>query len=110
MYPHFVGKSLSLSLFTRITFPDALREWIADVLTGTVADGIVIKDLAVSVQAAQAWARIAALLIDASEMNRTLRADEALRTTMRRRALVSRTARAYRTIVHHTANAVRTAR
>jgi len=92
-----------------VTFPGALRKRIADVLTGTAADGIVIENLAVSIQTAQTRARIAALLINASQVSRTFRADETLWTTMRRSALIARTAGTNCTIVHYTANAVRTA-
>lgn len=63
-----------------------------------------------SIQAAQARARVVTLLINASQMSRAFRADETLRPAMRGCALVTRTAGANRTVVHHTADAVRTAR
>lgn len=49
-----------------ITFLGALRERIADVLTRTTTDRVVIEDLTMSIQAAQAWTRVVTLLIDAS--------------------------------------------
>lgn len=67
-------------------------KWIAGVLARTTADRVMIDDLAVSVQTTQSWARIITFLINASQMNRAFRADETLRTTMRRSAMVTRTA------------------
>jgi len=78
-------------------------------LTRTAADGVVIENLAVSIQTTETRARIAALLINASQMSRAFRADETLWTTMWRSALITRAAGTNCTIVHYTANAVRTA-
>lgn len=49
-----------------ITFFSAMRERIADVLTRTATDRIVIDDLTISIQTAQSRARIITLLINAS--------------------------------------------
>lgn len=92
-----------------VTFFDALREWIADIMTGATTDWVVIEDLAMSVQAAQTRTRIVTLLIDAGQMRRTFRADKTLGTTVWRRALVTRAAGAHRAVVHHAADTVRTA-
>lgn len=86
-----------------------MREWIANILTRTTTDRIVIDDLAIGIQAAQSRAWIITLLINTSQMSRTFSADETLWTTMRRSTLITRTTGANCTIVHHTTNTMRTA-
>lgn len=68
-----------------------------------------IEDLTLSIPAAQTRTRVVTLLINASQMSRAFRADETLGPAMRGCALVTRTAGAHCTVVHHTAYAVRTA-
>lgn len=86
-----------------------MREWIANVLTRTTTDRIVIDDLAIGIQTAQSWTRIVTFLINASQMSRAFRADETLWAAMRRSTLITRTAGANCAVVHHTANTMRTA-
>lgn len=86
-----------------------MREWIANILTRTTTDRIVIDDLAIGIQAAQSRAWIITLLINTSQVSRTFSADETLWTTMRRSTLITRTTGANCTIVHHTTNTMRTA-
>lgn len=83
-------------------------EWIANVLTRTTTDRIVIDNLAIGIQAAQSRTRIITLLINASQMSRAFRTDKTLWTAMRRSTLITRTAGANCTVVHHTANTMRT--
>lgn len=93
-----------------VTFLETLCERITDVLARAAADGVVVEDLAIGVQATQTRAGIVAFLIDAGEMRRAFRADETFWPTVWRCALVTWTARAHRSVVHHAADAVRAAR
>lgn len=58
-----------------VTFFNALRERITEVIPRTTANRVVIDDLAQSILSTKTWARISAFLPDTGQVCRALRAD-----------------------------------
>lgn len=89
---------------------DALRERVAGEVRPARADRDVVLDAALGVEAARAFARVAAALGDARLVRRTVRVDDALGPAVGRRAKVVGQARARRAVADGTALGVQAAR
>ena len=90
-----------MKIFQRILFPwrrlsydnsDTVAEWIASKSWRTLADWVVVGDLAPGVIATGTGTRINTLLIDTSSQLVTIRADNTLWATVRRSSLEGREA------------------
>jgi hypothetical protein len=89
---------------------DAANKWISLISWWATADGVVIQNLAARLQATASWARILALVVDASLVLLAFAADHALWSAVWWSSNVSLDARAHSMSIGHSANTVSTAR
>lgn len=102
--------ALTIIINAILTYWRALLERITGVVRRTRAVRIVVAYVAQRVQSARVRTRIGAFLVDARLIERALRTDDALRTTIRRTIHVSWQTGAHRLVVDRSALAVRAAR